>query len=150
MIVAKRPRSGSFVVAGRKRPVEKAIRVVATDCTNTQVQSTLFTAGEALTFSGGHISVKYTAASASPAGSGTFIHAAIVFVREGQAASTLSMTLGQALYVPEQDVLWAGVGVVGSNNDLSWEETKIKTQRKMKSGDFLAFNARSDSIVTGT
>lgn len=108
-----------------KRPIDKQLFSTHDSVTASQSVHSLVTAQTSGTVTG----LRWTLNSnAAPA-----VYWAIVLVRGGQSASTISIPGAGAvatLYAPEQDVL--AHGIIDDNNS-QWGESK--TMRKLKSGD---------------
>lgn len=70
---------------------------------------------------------------------------AIIILRDGRTANTMSKTGGANLYEPEQDVLAFGREIVLQNANENGSKTKVvgntKTMRKLKVGDKITFIA---------
>ena len=127
-----RPSSAMLPVAKRAtRPVEKEIWTVLLTANTTATIHTLHTSVVAETFSGGHISGTIETQGTA----GNFV-IALLFVPDGITTPALGITDNVALCEPEQFVLWAKVVNHGSTTSLIIPlDIKIKTMRKMKTGD---------------
>ena len=149
----------TIVVRSARRPVEKKVITIAQTVSNTQTSTTIFTSGDALTYSGGVLQLSYTPERNLAANVTTFW--ALVYLQESRSASTLSIANGNDLYLPEQDVL--ACGSFSSNDTTAAVDVppsqyqppmKLKSQRKMKEGDALAFivlsNTANSGVLTGT
>ena len=66
---------------------------------------------------------------------------AIVLVRDGVSASTISLSVPGTPYEPEQDVLWSKHMVTTdlANGEIKYGSDRIKTMRKMRTGDKILF-----------
>ena len=126
----------AVVVARPRRPVERQCLTVNRTVTNTQSSNNLFTASNALTYTGGSIQVSCAQAQSASAAT---MRWALVIVREGLTPTTLSMTDGGTMFLPEQDVLAAGsfTSPTGTTVSIASEFHKLKSMRKMKEGDTL-------------
>ena len=118
-----------------KRPIEKKIITVNKLVGVAQQQTAVFNANEAVTYAGGHLQISW---DGNPAAIGRAVWA-VVLIREGQTASTISLTDNTATYLPEQDVLAMGVFQSATLTDLLGDTVTIKTKRKLKQGDAIYF-----------
>lgn len=119
-----------------KRPMEKKIVTVSHAVTSGgQVSTTLMTATYPFTLTGLRWDL-----SAIEDTNGGGVAWAIVVVREGASADTLSVADGAALYQPESNVVAAGVfEVPASTTNIVRLEGSTKAMRKMQGGDTLQF-----------
>ena len=135
------------VVPGRtfagRRPVDKAIIVVAKPTlSNSQASTDLVTATFPCTVVG--LRWSFTAQDAGNSDNGIFW--AIVILRDGETADTLTTSDAGTLYNPEQNVLTWGVSSVLAQNtttgpaQVRWDGD-TKTMRKLMGGDKLVFIA---------
>ena len=146
------------VVAKSKRPIEKAIKAIIQTVTTTQSNNTLFTAGNAQTYTGGTLSLSVSSVASVDAPAQMFW--ALVFVPESRQPSTMTITNNADLYLPEQDVLACGPitfwdGASASETTVQWTfSQKLKSMRKMKEGDSLSFltlsNVASSFVLAAT
>ncbi len=148
----RRTETGFVQVVSQKRPIDKGLIMVNQSTSTSQVQSGLVGATFPCTVTGLRWSLAYSGSSAASA----FGMWAIIIVRDGLSASTLSFTDESTLYAPEQDVLAFGVlraadtdGGTGPGQILI--EGTTKTMRKLMGGDAILFitkmNANAGSIV---
>ena len=138
-------RSRFVYASGPKRPIDKKIVQVQQTVTNSQTNTLIYAATEAVTYSGGHVSWCFVG---SAAGLGTW---ALVYVREGQTASVSNISNAATFYTPEQDVL--AVGNFGSSStdfDVVFFNMKVKTKRKMKAGDEIRLIANGSAANIGS
>ncbi len=127
-----------------RRPIDKKIVRVQKDAiaAATQVTTDLFTA----TFPCTVVGLRWDLHSVdATAGAVSEIDWAIVILREGITASTISTSDGGNMYIPEQNVLaW---GTMARTNDLEgsfkWEGA-TKTMRKLMGGDKLTIAIRNN------
>lgn len=145
----KRTRTGDYVfTSSAKRPIDKGLIVVAQIASTTQQETTLLTA----TFPGTVTGIRWSLAFNAGAVQGNNGFWAIIIVRDGLAASSLSLTDGASLYEPEQDVLAYGVWR-GADNDAGtgpavWQsEGSTKSMRKLMGGDKLLFITKAAAIT---
>lgn len=149
--VKRRRTSTGFVpvVNMGKRPIDKQLVVIKKDgLAGSQVSTVLSTATFPCTITG----LRWGLDATQDAGaSGTAeLHWAIVVVRDGNSASTLTTSDAGSLYQPEQDVLAFGTSVCHNSFDYQiqrWEGS-TKTMRKMMGGDQLVFVAIGQATQT--
>ncbi len=138
-----------FRTGGRvKRPVDKAlINITKAAIAGSQVSTTLFTA----TFPCTIVGLRWHITMLQDAGTGaTFDNWAIIILRDGQTADTLSTSDGATLYNPEQDVLTFGVMQIDNNTTTVSNVGETKTMRKMQGGDKLEWIAIGVATNTHT
>ena len=125
-----------MMVPAPKRPIDKIVWQASRAANTTATVDILFTAGEALTFSGGVLRGHIINSSAF----GTF-NWTIQFIPEGFSIIDITpVTNGITFFEPEQYILASGTYVnTGANaaTDSIVIVEKIKTMRKMKKGDTL-------------
>ena len=145
--MSKRRRTGAGF--STKRPIDKSLIFVEDDAlTVGQTVTTLITPPSACTMVGlrwSIVSVKDTGTSGNIS---NFVWA-IVLVRDGNAATAMSITNGGSFYEPEQNVLAFGVGP--STNDTNQgllQEGSTKTMRKLRIGDSIVFLAKRQNTET--
>jgi len=128
-----------------KRPVDKKIVCIAKSAIGTQVATNIFSATKACTISSLRLALSFTAGSALTTQK---ISWAVIHLRDGSSAGGFTVTDGNALYAPEQDVMLYGsrfaIELIGnttadSNTGTPIVEQVTTTQRKLKAGDFLQF-----------
>ena len=120
-----------------RRPIEKLSMNYVDNPGTSQDNFTLRTSGAPETFVGGFL-IGNIAKGAST--SRVNFAVALIIARDGQTVSTLNLTEGQALYKPEQDVLWGTFLVTpkaADSDETILLKEMIKAQRKMKAGDTL-------------
>lgn len=154
----RRAPGGVVFVQSGARPIDKVLPGIAMNpLVAAQLDQDLVTAATACTATGirWSLNVTGTVASAALCEGGW----AIVILRDGRTANTMSFTGGANLYEPEQDVLafgrWSVKGTTANNGPGSMHfEGDTKTMRKLKIGDKLAFIALGEATnsveVTGT
>jgi hypothetical protein len=134
--------------ASGRRPIDKRLPNVEKSVIGTaQVSTTLFTAGGACTITG----LRWSgAARHANVGAFTKLKWAIVIVRDGQSASTLSTSDSANLYEPEQDVLAFG-SLLGPDADAGQGPIVFdisgtsKAMRKLRDDDTIQFIMVSDT-----
>lgn len=129
-----------------KRPIDKALISVLKGILNSAQQTTtLATVSNACTICG----LRWSLSIYQDGGTG---HAngkwAIVVVRDGNSANTISSTDGSSFYQPEQDCLAFGAWVIDNNSQTKDFEGNTKTMRKMLIGDQLIFVAMGGDTDT--
>lgn len=127
----------AFIRTRAKRPIDKLLVVVnKTDVVAAQQETDIITA----TFPCTAVGLRWDLSWFQTGGTGeatTFW--AVVIVRDGNAASTMSTSDAGVLYAPEQDVLTFGtVGFDNHTNSLHISGD-TKTMRKLMGGDKLKF-----------
>lgn len=145
----KRQRTGlnSYTVS-QKRPIDKGLVCINQSLSSTQQSTDLVQATFPCTATG----IRWDGDFASDATSAVFGYWAIVIVRDGNAASTLSDTDGASLYEPEQDVLAYGHFHCadfdsGAGSIQSHISGNTKSMRKLMGGDKLVFIQKSSAAV---
>jgi len=144
----QRTSSTSFVPrgAGAKRPIDKNLVVVNQAVTSTQQQTDLITATFPATVTG----LRWSLSALGSAVSASMVSWAIVLVKDGVSASTISQSDGAQMYQPEQNVLAFGVFYLADSDAgtgptvNSWEGS-TKTMRKLMGGDKIAFIAKANA-----
>jgi len=148
----RRTNGGSVAVVQRsaKRPIDKSLVYVAkTNLGGSQVTTDLLTATFPCTVTG----LRWSLGAIADAGSAeTSANWAIVVVRDGLSADTLSLTDGASFYNPEQNVLAFGTGALGPHDSgYSYQFVgETKTMRKLMGGDKLVFVALGQATNTVT
>ncbi len=132
----RRANDGNFVrVVSQKRPIDKGLIIVNHSCTTTQNSSGLALATFPCTATGLRWSIAFQG-NATLEVWGTW---AIVIVRDGLSASTMSLTDEGTMYAPEQDVLAFGVlrsaDVDKGAPSVQYIEGSTKSMRKLMGGD---------------
>ena len=137
---------GTIIARGPKRPVEKIVGVHNAVVTNSQTAGLNILPGVACTYSGGTLTISTTWNNTV---STAAFYWALVFLREGQTLSSLSIANNTVLYEPSQDVLACGCAnaIIGAtdNQDTIIKEYKLKSMRKMKEGDGIVFTTLGNS-----
>ena len=130
-----------------KRPIDKDITYVSSaSLGTTQDNSVLRTSTVAETYTGGHIN-----ASVVPVSAGGIIQMVLAVVPEGITSPTLTTTDANALYTPEEYVVWSQTFALISGQVTPIQvNAKIKSMRKMKVGDRLILSARGSVATVGT
>ncbi len=141
-------RKRARVVAGARavRPIDKEIKVVNKSITASQQATTLKTTTFPCTVVGLRWNIS---ASTILTSSTSLLYWAIIVVRDGLAASTISTSDAADFYTPEQNVLAYGISAfpdadAGAGSVIQNWSGSSKTMRKLKGGDLLQF------IVIGT
>ena len=122
-----------------KRPIDKQIINTALAIAATQVGTLLHTAAFPGTITGLMVDLTFIQDAGTSPGAFAWL---IVLVKEGQTASTISLTNGGTLYQPEQNVMMWGRGTHNraTNDNVPRVYTqRSKTMRKMQVGDRLDF-----------
>jgi len=133
-----------------KRPVDKLLVCISLPTLVASQQAvTLVTATFPCTIVGLRWDLKFITGAGT--GPGSFA-AAIVIVRDGNSASTLSIGNAATLYQPEQDVLFfaRGLNALLASGDHSHYNGTTKTMRKMMGGDklqLIAFGEATNSTA---
>ena len=137
--MSKRPRVN--VVYQRKSTINKEIIAIANNPTNTQVQTVLITA----TFPCTVVGLRWDLTFYGNVTAAENFYWAIINLKEGQTADTISATDGASFYQPEENVIVFGTGrtsdidaAVGGPNHVHRDGT-TKVMRKLQVGDRLAF-----------
>lgn len=153
-------RSGVVFVRS-SRPIDKVLPGVdLTDIVAAQQSQDLVTASTACTATGIRWSLNACARTTADAGNAKGAWA-IIILRDGDTAQTMSLTGGSNLYEPEQDVLAFGRWQVqlkgdatGTGPTCKFFEGETKTMRKLKIGDKLTLiaigEAGNEVDLTGT
>ncbi len=149
-------KGGVTFIQRANRPIDKVLPGVSiVDLVNAQQVQTIITASTACTATGLRWFFNVGSDDVSDVGllSGAW---AIIILRDGRTANTLSLTGGANLYEPEQDVLAFGAYMVMGQGDVTGVGPGImsyqgdtKTMRKLKIGDALTFIALGDSATKG-
>ncbi len=145
----RRTDSGFVRVVSTKRPIDKGLIVVNKSVgAATQANTLLVGATFPCTVTG----LRWSLGLLNGATSATRVDWAIVIVRDGLSASTMSQTDAASLYQPEQDVmafgstrladLDAGTGPAGFQM-----EGSTKSMRKLMGGDALVFIVLSETAM---
>ncbi len=139
------------------RPIDKVLpNVLMAAVVAAQQTQDLVTAATACTALGIRWVLTFRNVTGTATATGT-VAWAIIILRDGRTANTISLTAGANLYEPEQDVL--AFGRVNSIDDVTAQggppvEGQTKTMRKLKIGDkitFLAFGtAGNETSIAGT
>ena len=131
-----------------KRPIDKLMINMIVSFATTQVNQTLRTSLVAETFVGGFITGNIIKGSAT---SEVILGVTLIIARDGQTVSTINVGVGNALFEPEQDVLWSGLFELGdiAEDGLIPIQVNIKAQRKMKAGDTLRIVALASAANGG-
>lgn len=147
--MSKRHRNsgGGHGHARARRPINKSIKGILQTVSTTQVATSLITSTFPCTVVG--IRWEIIAHNRSAAEGNSFIWA-IVLVKEGTAADTLSIANGATVYNPEQNVLTWGIAITPPNGggegpiSATWSGD-TKTMRKLQGGDEIHFISLSES-----
>ncbi len=146
----RRRTSRGFVVA--KRPIDKDLIVVTKDNLGaSQTVQTLKTTTFPCTLTG----LRWSIDIGGDGGTGLArTHWAIVIVRDGNTANTITTTGESTFYEPEQDVLAFGVALTQADLwDPKHFDGATKTMRKLMDGDLVQFlmlgEATNTSKVAG-
>lgn len=124
-----------------RRPMDKLIKAASlTASSAAQTATVLATA----TYPGTIVGLRWNGKMAFHTNAGT-VPWAIVVVREGASADTLSVADGAAVYQPEQNVLAAGVEYVLNGDPVKFEGD-TKAMRKLQGGDQLQFICFADAV----
>ncbi len=129
-----------------QRPIDKQLKnVLKTVVAGTQVETVLETA----TFPGTIVGLRWVLSFAQDGGTGlTQGRWAIVNVKDGLAASSMSKTDAGDFYTPEEQVLAFGLWAIDNNNETKIVEGTTKTMRKLQRGDQLLFVALGEATET--
>lgn len=149
----RRRTSAPVFQAQKKRPIDKNLICInkAWSAASTQMETTLITATFPATITGVRWSLNVWTADSSSTGILTW---AIIRVKDGLSASTLSFSDGGTVFEPEQEVLAFGSSVL-QQNDLNAGpltqhfEGDTKTMRKLMGGDKIMFIAKPEAVWTG-
>ncbi len=135
-----------------KRPIDKNIISINQTLGTTQVQTTLKT----ITFPATIVGIRWELAfvNTSTADNNT-VSWAIIVIRQGNTANTMSISNGGDFYTPEKEVLAYGVVSLADNSAgdgprLVNASGQTKTMRRMMGGDILAFVQLSTLAASGT
>jgi len=135
----KRRRTGSVLTTRTRsvRPIDKKLIAVNKDGTgSSQVVTTIITATFPCTVTG----LRWSIDTAQDAGTGeAYFQWAIVLVKDGNAAATITQSDAGEFYTPEQNVLAFGTGAIDNNSDTMHAEGNTKTMRKLMGGDLIQF-----------
>ena len=72
----------------------------------------------------------------------------IIHARDGQTPNTIDLTAGNAVYTPEQDVLWFKYVITHTDaQEVSWKDVDVPVtvMRKMKKNDTIRIIARAST-----
>ena len=129
-----------------KRPIDQSIiQFYFQDLGTGQAATTLRTSGMAETLVGLRISLGIVPDTS------TGLHVAcivIVQLRDGQTANTIDLTAGNAVYTPEQDVLWFKYILTHPDGqEVSWKDVDVpvNVMRKLKKNDTIRILARAST-----
>ncbi len=144
----KRART-AFVPTGRisaRRPIDKNLVTATKGGVNaTQEQTVLFTA----TFPCTVVGLRWSLSVFQDAGTGNARGVwAVVVVRDGNSAGTMTTSDAGDFYTPEQDVLSFGHSSVDNNVQTLQFEGTTKTMRKLLGGDQLIFICKAQATNT--
>lgn len=139
----RRTESGFVRVSNSKRPIDKSLINVVQSTGTAQLSTTLVTATFPCTITGLRWDADVVSSLVLSGG-----RWAIVIVRDGQAASTLALSNGSALYEPEQDVLafgtWNAFASTGGGPTVQKVQGSTKSMRKLMGGDSIQFISLGD------
>ena len=143
----KRPR----MMVGPKRPVDKVVYYCQISANTTATINTVFTANEALTYSGGTITGNLVGNIAP----GTMTYS-LQYVQDGNSPADITPATNTE-FNPEQNILWVGAFYNPSSTAGLVHQpiiAKLKAMRKMKKGDTIVLVTDSDnnnsSVLTVT
>ena len=137
-------RRGSGVRKSAPRPIDKQLKgVVQTLSSAAQTVSTLITA----TFPCTIVGIRWDLSFRNAAGTVPTYEWAIIMVRDGLVAGTLSLSNNSDFYQPEQDVLAFGTGFAISSQMESKNTGHTKTMRKLMGGDQIQLVGISDTAA---
>lgn len=136
-----------------KRPIDKNLIMVAKTVTTTQASTNLVTATFPCTVTGLRWDLTYRQSAANS--SATSVVWAVVRVKDGLSASTMSTSDGSDLYAPEQEVLTYGTstfppGTSGAGAITYHWSDSTKTMRKLMGGDKISLIVLSDVASSGS
>lgn len=136
------------VQTSSKRPIDKAlIAVNKNGLAGTQQSTVLSTTTFPCTITG----LRWDITALQDAGTGVCSGMwAIVVVRDGLSANTISFTDAGTVYEPEQDVLAFGTWAVDNNTDTQRISGTTKSMRKLMGGDQLVLIAKGVATNTTT
>ena len=133
-----------------KRPVNKESYIINhTVSTTAQDDNIIHTATVAETFTGAYIDGVFSVGATATGD----LAWALVVVGESRSTSTLNMADGSSIYEPEQEVLASGVvKCLGTDTNiygltLGGGPIRVKTSRKLKTGDKVVFCIRSNTTT---
>lgn len=132
----------AYTAPRSRRPMDKIIKTikVADVSSGAQTSTTLATA----TYPGTIVGLRWELSFVKTTNSGN-VAWAIVLVREGASADTITLTDAAAFYQPEQNVLACGVlGLDTTDRDIIVGDTKA--MRKLQGGDQLLFLTYADVV----
>jgi len=130
----------SFQVS-QKRPIDKSlINVTKTLVADVQAATVLTTATFPCTVTG----LRWVGSIAADTVTGSVVYWAIILVKDGNSANTMSRSDASTLYEPEQNVLAFGNAVVrdsdaGTGQSVRSIEGTTKSMRKLMGGDQIQF-----------
>lgn len=138
--------SSSYIARGAKRPIDKNLIAISQSVTTAQTSTDLLTATFPATVTGLRWSMNIRGSTTAH----QLVSWAIVIVKDGLSASTISQSDGAAMYQPEQNVLAFGsVATLDSdagtgNGSYNWEGS-TKSMRKLMGGDKLVLIAKANA-----
>ena len=141
-----RTNSGFVVTKGPKRPIDKGLIVVNQSASSSQSSTDLADATFPCTIMG----IRWSLAIQGNTTTSALVSWAIVRVREGRTADTMSQVDGAHFYDPEQDVLAFGVCRTadldaGTGPAVRHFEGATKAMRKLMVGDKIQFISIADA-----
>ena len=147
-------RSRTTIVKGAKRPVDKALITINDVIDNSQTNTGIYTATQAVTYSGAVIDLSFLPQTTSTA-TASYLWA-LIYIPEGRTANALAFSGGSTSYNPEQDVLAIGSGgsVYNSTTQVlagfNHIHIVLKSKRKMKEGDTIVLANLGSGANVGT
>lgn len=150
----RRRTSAPVFQAQKKRPIDKNLIYInkAWSAASDQMETTLITATFPATITGVRWSLNVWSADSTLTNVVTW---AIIRVKDGLSASTLSFSDGGTVFEPEQEVLAFGNSVVppidiNVGPIVQHFEGDTKTMRKLMGGDKIMFIAKPEQNWTGS
>ncbi len=143
----KRPRT---TVARARRPIDKDLIAISKTIGASQASTTLKTT----TFPCTVVGIRWELSATCIVAAQAQFTWAIVLVKDGEAANTMSNADGATFYAPEQNVLafgvgnWAGTTVGDGSLSLQWSGN-TKTMRKLMGGDVLQLIVDGNNATQG-
>ena len=131
-----------MMVAATRRPVDKVVYCALPTATTSATVNTIYTATEAVTYSGGVISGIIVGTTTT----GTMSYS-LQYIQDGNPPTDITPT-DNTEWNPEQNILWAGV--FRNQSTTAGQiflpiQSKLKAMRKMKKGDTIQLITDADT-----
>ncbi len=150
-MAGRRAKRARTQVARARRPIDKDLIAVSKTISAAQQTTTLKTT----TFPCTVVGIRWEFSATSIVAAQAQLTWAIVLVKDGDAANTMSTTDAATFYSPEQNVLaygvgnWPGTTVGDGSLSIQWSGN-TKTMRKLMGGDVLQLLVDGNNATQGS